>query len=744
LSAEFARYSTKFVDYWENLMPVMPRQPLKFSYLSYSMLLLTMLVNSAHAQTPLEDASAHQLQQLDVKSLSRTQASAQDLQQIPGATNLVDANQLKQGRIATNADVLAYQAGVYAKSPGNEGTKISIRGSGINRSAGAHGSGLQILLDDLFLTGPGGTPYELQEPFWVDHAEIYRGANGSAKGALALGGAINYLSKTGKDAAKLELNYQAGSHGYQKYSLSTGQDLGQYDYYLSLTGSKFDGYQAHSSGDSKGIMGNVGWQISPNIDTRFYIRYRETYHDTPGALTKQQLKQQPRSANAFNQNYDAFRKQPGSTWLANMTTIQLQQGATLRLGLAYHDYPMDLQESLYRTQINYHDLSSNLEYTRPYQLLGLESTAKIGFRSTAHLPNTYGKESLRFNSDVIEHYYGNSARYAQDFPAQSLARKYHLQGADHILSLSNDLQFSPQWALYTELSAINSYRGYEVSYPETQDKYSQNDWHLAPRLGLRYQFRPEIQFYGNISRSIEPVHPWALGWSGSQYFGASDGAASGRPKGYAALKNQSANSIEIGSRGQSGLGQWDLSYYHSWVRNEFLQDVLPGSGYIVEYNASPTIHQGLELSLHTPLWESDRKGKITLAQSYTFNDFHYDNDPRFGSNQLAAIPKHFYQAELRYSHPSGLYATINTEYSAKRYTDYANSFYADSYQLWGASLGYIAAHERWQGWLNFRNIGNKHYAEIINPGYNDKGLDNARSIPGEGFGTYVGLTWRYH
>ncbi len=79
---------------------------------------------------------------------------------------------------------------------GNEGVKISIRGSGINRAPGAHASGLYTMLDGLPLTGPGGTPYELLEPLWVDHVEVLRGANGFDRGALALGGAIDYVSHT--------------------------------------------------------------------------------------------------------------------------------------------------------------------------------------------------------------------------------------------------------------------------------------------------------------------------------------------------------------------------------------------------------------------------------------------------------------------------------------------------------------------------------------------------------------------
>ncbi|MEK1913708.1 MAG: Plug domain-containing protein, partial [Pseudomonas chlororaphis] len=111
------------------------------------------------------------------------------LAQVPGGSNVVDLRRPLQGRVASNQDVLAYQPGVYAQSAGNEGVKISIRGSGINRAPGAHASGLYTMLDSLPLSGPGGTPYELLEPLWLERVEVLRGANGFDRGALALGGA---------------------------------------------------------------------------------------------------------------------------------------------------------------------------------------------------------------------------------------------------------------------------------------------------------------------------------------------------------------------------------------------------------------------------------------------------------------------------------------------------------------------------------------------------------------------------
>ncbi|MNP48552.1 TonB dependent receptor [compost metagenome] len=73
--------------------------------------------------------------------------------------------------------------------------------------------------------------------------------------------------------------------------------------------------------------------------------------------------------------------------------------------------------------------------------------------------------------------------------------------------------------------------------------------------------------------------------------------------------------------------------------------------------------------------------------------------------------------------------------------DYANSYYADPYALFGATLGYNAPKGDWQTWVDMRNLTDKHYAATVTPGYDDKGQDAARSTPGEGMAVYVGVSW---
>ena len=733
----------------------MTKIPLKKSPLS--LMILSIVSGHLYAETAVEPDNVQQLNTIVISAEQNANPQQQyqkELAQVSGGTNFIGEQQLEQQRLATTADVFRLQPGIYAQSAGNEGAKVSIRGSGINRTSGAHASGTHVLIDDIPFTGPGGTAYELLEPWWIDHVGVYRGANGFKQGGLALGGTINYRTKTGADQDGSELKYEMGSHGYQKYQFSTGRKLDQMDYYLALTSTQFDGIQDHAEGDGKGLAFNLGYQISPDIETRFYARYRESKHLTPGRITQEQLKNDPEAANSFNLAVDAKRIQPGSTWLANTTTWNLQDDAKLTGSLAYHHYPLDLRESSYRTNVDYEDITARFQYEKPYQFLGLEHQGRIALRSTTHRPDSGVTETLRFNTEI-----GN-----QTYPADTVTRRYTYRGSDNVLQFDQETTLNDQFKLDLGLAAVYTHRESEVTYaniipdpdlgPDVDPKVSRYEWNFAPRVGLTYQPNDSVQWFANLSRSIEPAHPWAMAWSSPYYYSKDSGAASNRVRAPIYLDTQTTNSFELGGRGQSGFGDWALSYYYSKIKKELLSsEMIKNYGndsdsttseerISVEANATPTIHQGVELSLDTPLHESEY-GELRLQQAYTLSDFQYKNDPLFGKNQLPGIPKHLYQAQLSYALNNGLYIGLNTEYASKMAHDYANSRFSDDYQIWGIDLGYAPEHQSWKTWINFKNITDEKYAAVVIPGLNDQGADVARSSPGEGFSTYAGVSFKF-
>lgn len=655
------------------------------------------------------------------------QAAQAKLDEVAGGTSLVTQADVEKGRSATLEDTLAYQPGVYAQAAGgNDAIKISIRGSGANTSPGYFREGTKFLFDGLALTGAGGTPYELLDTQGLNYTEVLRGANAFEYGALSLGGAINFVTNSGLTAPGNRIKVEGGSFGWQKQTLSTGGVAGNADYFVSVDNSSRDGYQDFTFTKAKGVVSNFGYRFNPKLETRLYIRYREEYHENSGALTRAQLKKNSTQTNVATRDTRGDSTKRGSTWVGSKTTYTFDDDATLEAGLVYHNYPQILsrQSTVNPNYWDWRDINYSLKYSRTDQLFGLPSTSTVGWSSTEHVRS--GVRTYRGDKDL-----------------GVLQKQVEYDGSfDHVFSLGNDLGLTDKLYLATGLSAIQIKRDINVTFSDRAntsglpDHYQYDQWKLAPRIGLRYYIAPDVQLFANASRSIDPPSSWSSSGSGvtSNY---------AKP-----LVPQAANTVEFGIKGKAGVFDGSLAFYKSWIKNELLNvEVLPATStsaaVVSTSNATPTIHQGIEAGLSTRLWEGANGDSLTWRQAYTLNDFHYENDPLFKQNELPGLPKHVYQSELQYQWASGFYAGVNVRSVSSTAVDYANSFYAPSYTLWGARLGYDDPDKTWQVYLDLKNLTDQDYVTAVLPTYNARGRDVASLYPGDGFGAFTGVTYNF-
>ena len=135
------------------------------------------------------------------------------IDQTPGGVNVVDGESYRSARAATLEDLFDFTPGVFAATRfGYEEARISIRGSGIQRTF--HGRGLRVLQDGIPINLADGS-FDMQqiEPLAARYVEVYRGANALRYGASTLGGAVNFVSPSGYDAARFLTRAEAGSFG---------------------------------------------------------------------------------------------------------------------------------------------------------------------------------------------------------------------------------------------------------------------------------------------------------------------------------------------------------------------------------------------------------------------------------------------------------------------------------------------------------------------------------------------------
>ncbi|OCT29846.1 TonB-dependent receptor family protein [Pseudomonas putida] len=643
------------------------------------------------------------------------------LQKVAGNTAVVDNRKVEQGRAANAEDVLALQPGVFAQgTSGTAANKISIRGSGLNTFYQGYVLGTKFLFDGLPITGPGGTQEDFLDMQAVDHTEVLYGANAYEYGALALGGAINMVSKTGRTDPGNYARFEVGSYGYRKQQLSTGGVVGDSDYYINVLHNERDGYQDHASNEGRGIAANFGHVFSPKLQTRMFFKYREEQLINGNTLTRAQLKHDPRS-----NLVPTGRRKDGTTFIGNKTTYTFDDGARLEVGASYNNYPLlnGWRYAVAPQDWRSKDINLTLRYLRTGDtFLGLPSDSSVIF--------------------------SNTRAYLADVKAHSRATGLKTQetnytgSRDTVLTLANELQLADDLWLSSGLSFVNIRRKGEIeastltaanpsNFP-TSVEYVEND--LAPRLGLRYQINSEFQLFSNVSRSIDPPVTWQLGSTSNPFLYD--------------VRPQKATTFEVGVRGSHGIFDGSLTLYRSWVQKELLtvvvqqatatQDQLTATS-----NASPTLHQGIEAGLNALLWTGANGDTLDLRQAYTLNDFKYRHDERFGDNQLPGLPRQVYQAELAYRQASGFYASLNLRAASSYYIDYANTWQTPSYLLWGAKFGYQAPSRKWEVFADLRNLTNQRYASATNTAYDAGGRDSANFYPGDAFNVTTGVAFRF-
>ena len=139
--------------------------------------------------------------------------------------------------------------------------------------------------------------------------------------------------------------------------------------------------------------------------------------------------------------------------------------------------------------------------------------------------------------------------------------------------------------------------------------------------------------------------------------------------------------------------------------------------------------------------------RLTLNQTYTLNDFHFDHDPVYGNNRIGAIPIQVYEADLMYEAPCGFYAGPNVQCNLSSYpVDQQNTLYAGAYALLGFKTGYAFnwGKSKVSVFVEAKNLTDENYAASVDPIPNAQVPANPQVFhPGDGRSFYGGVTWSW-
>lgn len=655
--------------------------------------------------------------QAALTSPSIAQAQA-DIWRTPGGVTLVAASDYRQSTVSnTVKDILDYVPGVIAQPKWGDDTRLSIRGSGLSRNF--HLRGVQLYMDGIPInTADGYGDFQEIDATAYKYVEVYKGGNALRFGANSLGGAINFVTPTGRDALSdpwlNAVSLDAGAFGFRRLQASTGGANGPWDGFVTASTQASEGFRDHSDGRATRVSGNVGYRVSEDVETRFYLNANEVRQRIPGTVTRASALNSPETAAAGNIALDQQR---------NIDTVRVASKTTVRLENTIFEFgAFGVDRHLM------HPIFQWLDYRyKEYGAFARATDDRLigGFRNRLIVGVNL------HNGDTDNQQFVNIAGQKGALASSSIDRSNNTS-----LYAENAFYFLPNIAAVAGTQFLHATRNRMDRFLSDGNQSGRTVFDLwSPKAGLLWQIDPTWQAFANVSRSAElPSFGESASGPGIPFIP------------FTSIRPQRATTYEIGTRGNRPDFRWELTLYRAQIKDELLC-LYSAFGNCNVTNADRSVHQGIEAGVGAVLLRDlfvrgGAPDKLWFNLAYTLNDFRFANDPVFGNNRLPGAPRHFVRAELLYRHPSGFFAGPNLEWVPQAYfVDSANTLSTQSYALWGLKAGFDDGGPV-SGYIEARNLGNRAYiasASIIDRAT----LASPLFEPGSGRAVYAGVKYRW-
>ncbi|MFV0571252.1 MAG: TonB-dependent receptor domain-containing protein [Xanthomarina gelatinilytica] len=673
---------------------------------------------------------------------------------IPGGTNAVALKGLKTQRSLTLKDALQLQPGVIIQEffGANDQPRLNIRGSGIQSNPQRRG--INLLQDGITTNfADGSYIIGVLEPRAANYVEVFRGANALKYGAATLGGAVNLVSNNGYNASPFELKLEGGSFGYIGGSVSSGTVFGKNDLYIATSFNDAGGFREHNTSNRFNTTVNFGRKFNDNFESRIYATYTRLRFDVSGPLTQAQLDENPEQINPgvnppISIGPNVVRDQPRRfsevIRIANKSIYKFSDHSNIAFALRYQyaddTFVFPVPDGIWNSLNNDYgiDVSYNLQSQK--NELSVGASASSGMINRYYYINQRGEKGALFAHNELSS--TNLVFFMEDIykftPKLSAIASFQLNSNSRNNEDVYDATTRPFF------NFMNNMQGMSLA---TNTSLDQDYLGFNPRIGLIYDLKGTQQLFFNVSRSYEPP-------TFDELIRLSGGNPNVSAQNIEAVKldEQTATTVELGTRGTYKRVSWDLSLYHSIVKNEILSTTdLFGTSGSTRNSTDQTIHQGAELGFGATLFKnifSQNKDELNLRGVYNYSNFYFD-EGIYEDKQIAGIPKHYINSSLEYTHPNGIFVALNTEWLPEDTpTDHQNTIYQQAYQLFGFRIGYNRP--KWSIFVEGKNMTDEKYASsyLIRDVVTDPPPvltpDNVTTfIPGAGRNIIVGLNYKF-
>ena len=575
---------------------------------------------------------------------------------------------------------------------------VDVRGQGYQKAKAT----VQLLVDgvpaNMLDTSHMNVPIDVVNINEIERIEVIPGGGAVLYGSGTSGGVINIITKKykGNNNVRGGVGYQVGSFANNKFDVSAGTSVGNFDFDVNYSKNRKHGYRDYDFTNSDYFSGRINYNISKTSNIAFkYSGYRDKY-TYPSFLTQKELDDNRRQSGNDKEAKENNRIKKDEFTLTYNTKIGDKNDLNVLGFYQKTDIPSESIEDYtteYKGMLAGQAAGLRAALRNPMLpprartamtnklnalLTELRSTNNVDFKTVSQFKDT--KKAIKIKDKFTYDNAGSNVVVGLGYTDNDMVRvsKMELVGkrvmADTKLDLTkktfevfalNTFKVN-KFELIQGLRFENSkYDGTRRNNTDTLDiKKSKDNW--AGSLAVNYLYSDTGNVYAKYERAFTSPAP-------GQLVDKVETATNVYTYKVNNLKSESTNLFEIGWNDYLFNSLLSADIFYAETKDE-IATIFDGGRPNAHGTAFKSTNLGKTRRYGFDLSAEQKFEKFTFREAYPFIDTKIlkDNSSSFEGKHIADVPKHKLVLSVDYDITSKFSVGADYEYRAAAFIDNAN------------------------------------------------------------------------
>ena len=641
---------------------------------------------------------------------------------------------------------------------------VDVRGQGYQKAKAT----VQLLVDgvpaNMLDTSHMNVPIDVVNINEIERIEVIPGGGAVLYGSGTSGGVINIITKKykGNNNVRGGVGYQVGSFANNKFDVSAGTSVGNFDFDVNYSKNRKHGYRDYDFTNSDYFSGRINYNISKTSNIAFkYSGYRDKY-TYPSFLTQKELDDNRRQSGNDKEEKENNRIKKDEFTLTYNTKIGDKNDLNILGFYQKTDIPSESIEDYtteYKGMLAGQAAGLRAALRNPMLppraktamqnrlnaiLAEIGSTNRVDFKTVSQFKDT--KKAIKIKDKFTYDNAGSNVVVGLGYTDNDMVRvsKMELVGKRVMADTKLDLTKKT-----FEVFALNTYKvnkfefiqglrfenskydGTRKNNTDTLDiKKSKDNW--AGSLAVNYLYSDTGNVYMKYERAFTSPAP-------GQLVDKVETAPNIYTYKVNNLKSEGTDLFEIGWNDYLFNSLLSADIFYSETKDE-IATIFDGGRPNAHGTAFRSTNLGKTRRYGFDLSAEQRLENFTFKEAYSFIDTKIlkDNSSSFEGKHIADVPKHKLVFSVDYDITSKFTVGADYEYRAATFIDNANKYGKDK----AKSVFNLRADYKLTNSLNiYAGINNIFGAKY----YNSVGLDSGERIydPAPRINYYAGFKYKF-